>query len=85
VLSSNASSITRLAPPLTLEVKQLLAHRISASLNDGTAMLALALLLVVELIVRRGDAMSPTGTKLPTRNVHAAVAIRGKADNICSM
>ena len=33
----------------------------------------------------RRPRMSANGTKLPIRNVRSSVAIRGKADNICSV
>jgi uncharacterized protein (TIGR03382 family) len=39
-----------------LDVRELLAHRVATSLIAGTAMLAVALVLVVGLIVRRRKA-----------------------------
>jgi predicted MFS family arabinose efflux permease len=49
----------------TLSARALLAHRVAVSLTAGTAMLALALIVVIALIARRGATPAPSNRNWP--------------------
>ena len=66
------------ASPSTLSARALFAHRVAVSLTAGTAMLALALIVVIALIVRprkTARAASSDSSRSPARSSSSTPAL----------